>query len=193
MTAFLVVAAGERFYERRFSHDAVRGERKMSWSYAVLHPLHILIYLATGAEYFWLHREVNWPVMAIGLILFVTSLALRLTAIRTLGRFWSLHLEIRPNHELVRDGIYRYVRHPAYLAIMLEVVAIPLVVNSYYTLLLSLGLYLPVLLWRWRCEEREMIGKFGGQYIRYCKEVPAFVPWRRPDRIRHKNDPIATL
>lgn len=178
LLVFLAFAAFERFRERRFCHQAVRGQRKMAWSYTVLHPIHIALYILTGGEYFLVKREIVWSVSALGLAMFVISVIVRLTAIRTLDRFWSLHLEIREEHKLITHGIYNHVRHPAYAAIMLEVTSIPLVGNSYYTLCLAAFVYLPILLLRWRLEEREMIEKFGERYVHYVRHVPAFIPWR---------------
>lgn len=184
LLGFLVFAIAERLYERRFSRQAKRGEVKMLWSYAAFHILHALIYVGTALEYFLRQRPVNGLVVVLGLILFVVSLGVRLTAIRTLGRFWSLNLEIRGDHQLVREGVYRYLRHPAYLAIMLEVISIPLVGNAWWVLALSVGGYIPLLLLRWRREEREMIAKFGAQYEEYRQQVWAFVPWRRLETAR---------
>lgn len=176
--AFLVAAIGERFYERRYSHAAVRGRQKMEWSFLAFHTLHILIYLGTAVECLWLRRPVCWWMTGVGLGLFAIATAVRLTAILTLGKFWSLHLEIREGHRLITEGIYQYMRHPAYAAIMLEVVSIPLVGNAYWSLLIGLGMYIPLLLVRWSREEKEMVAKFGEEYERYRREVPAFVPWR---------------
>jgi protein-S-isoprenylcysteine O-methyltransferase Ste14 len=175
---FLVLAMAERAYERRYSHEAVRGRRKMEWSFTVFHSLHVLIYMGAGVENLVLARPACWAATGVGLLLFLVGTIVRLSAIRTLGRFWSLHLEIREGHELVTGGIYEHVRHPAYSGIMLEVAAIPLVAGAYWTLLVSLGLYIPLLLVRWRREEAEMMAKFGEQYERYRRCVPAFVPWR---------------
>ncbi len=175
---FLAFAAAERLYERRFSNQAKRGDVKMLWSYVAFHIMHTLIYVGTGVECFLLRRAAVYPLVVLGLILFAVSLLLRLMAIRALGRYWSLNLEIRKDHQLVREGIYRYMRHPAYSAIMLEVISIPLVGNAWCVLALSVGVYIPLLLVRWWREEREMVGKFGEAYEQYRREVPAFLPWR---------------
>ena len=153
-------------------------------------PLHVMIgnWLAEGRQYEQAQQhfrkamemapELSEPVTALGLVLFLISGVVRFTAIRTLGKFWSLHLEIREGHQLIRGGIYQYVRHPAYAAIMLEVISIPLVGNAYSALLVAVGLYIPLLLIRWRREEVEMVAKFGRQYETYRHAVPAFIPWR---------------
>jgi len=174
--AFLIFAAAERVYARRFSRQAARGQVKMTWTLAVLDVLHATIYVGTAVECLLARTATFGPLMALGLAVYAISLVLRHAAIRTLGRYWSLQLEIRDSHELVRTGPYRYVRHPAYLAIILEVIAIPLVGRAYYTLLVSLGAYIPVLLLRWAGEEREMVKKLGEQYASYQREVPAFFP-----------------
>ncbi len=168
----------ERLYELRYSRRAIRGQRRMEWSYVVLTTLHVIIFVATPAEYLWANRHIKWPATVFGLILFAVALVVRLSAIRALGKFWSLHLEIREEHKLITEGIYRHVRHPAYLAIMLEVMSVPLVANAYYVLGMALLVYVPVLLMRCSREEQEMIKKFGEQYVQYRKEVPAFLPWR---------------
>jgi len=40
---------------------------------------------------------------------------LRISAIRTLGELWSYRIEIKEGHKLVKSGIYKYLKHPAYL------------------------------------------------------------------------------
>ena len=190
LLGFLVLALAERLYERRFSQQAERGQRTLEWVMTTLHLLYGMIYAGTALEVFLRPRPVNWPVTAAGLLLFVVALVVRLTAIRALGRFWSLHLEIRPQHQLVITGPYARVRHPAYTAIMVEVLAIPLVGQAYWTLALALFVYIPVLLIRWRNEEREMIGKFGEQYLQYRQRVPAFLPGARA-RKAPTSEPLA--
>jgi protein-S-isoprenylcysteine O-methyltransferase Ste14 len=129
-------------------------------------------------EYFLLKRPVCFVAVGTGLVLYALALVVRLWAIRTLGRYWSLHLEIRQDHQLVTEGVYRHMRHPAYSAIMLEVVSVPLVANAYGMLVFAIGWYVTLILLRWHREEREMVSKFGEQYEQYRREVPAFVPWR---------------
>ena len=66
--------------------------------------------------------------------LFVAANVIRVMAIRALGRFWSLHVEIREPHQFVQDGPYRIVRHPVYSSFVIEHIAIPLVGNAWWSL-----------------------------------------------------------
>jgi methyltransferase len=59
--------------------------------------------------------------------------ALRLTAIRTLGWRWSTRVMTVPGVLPVQHGIYRYIRHPNYLGVELEILAVPLLSSAYLT------------------------------------------------------------
>jgi methyltransferase len=67
------------------------------------------------------------------LSLFVVGQALRLTAIGTLGRRWSTRVMTLPGQPVVQRGIYRYIRHPNYLGVELEILFAPLVHSAFLT------------------------------------------------------------
>jgi len=121
IVGFLVCAAIERLYERRYSTRAARGEREDELVLRCVSQSAHRDFSADRRGEFLLAACCLLPVTLAGLVLFVVAVAVRVTAIRALGRFWSLHLEIRQDHQLITEGIYGSLRHPAYLAIMLEV------------------------------------------------------------------------
>ena len=75
------------------------------------------------------------------------------------------------------------MRHPAYAAITLEVLSIPLAVNAWWTLLFTAATYVPLLWVRLRQEERALVEKFGDAYRAYQREVGAVLP--RPSALLH--------
>jgi protein-S-isoprenylcysteine O-methyltransferase Ste14 len=154
----------------------VAGKQQMRWSLFALSATFNVIWICTVLEYILLRRGVVAWVAVLALILHWLALALRITAIRTLGRFWSLQVEIRKEHTLVREGVYNVVRHPAYAAIMVEVLSEPVVANAWWSLGLGVVTLVPLLLLRMRREERAMVEQFGDQYRRYREEVGALVP-----------------
>ena len=91
--------------------------------------------------------------------------------------------ELSPNEQhrgkLLKDGIYRVVRHPRYLSAGLAVIAVALFVDYMGVYLLILFLFplgYPMLV----LEERELIDRFGEEYRQYQQEVPRILPrWRR--------------
>lgn len=84
-------------------------------------------------------------------------------------------------HELMTSGIYRYVRHPQYLGLILVVLALNLQWPTIPTLLMA-----PVLIVMYvrqaRREDKELEARFGGAFADYASRVPAFIP--RPRRRR---------
>ncbi|MET0261999.1 MAG: isoprenylcysteine carboxylmethyltransferase family protein [Rariglobus sp.] len=120
-------------------------------------------------------RAVNFT---IGLIVAALSFVVRAAAVRALGRMWSVHIEIRREHELVKGGPFGWVRHPIYLAAILELVGAMLFLNSVYTWGVFLLMFVPSLIARIRLEERAMIAQFGEAYVQYRKTTPAVIPWR---------------
>ena len=182
--AFLLGATVQRALETFAQRQIVPGQKKMVWSFHAFSWLHTAIMAGSCLEYLTLRQRLDWRWSLLGLAGYIGSVVLRNAAIRTLGRFWSLHIEIRAEHVLVREGVYDFVRHPAYSAIMLEVLSIPLTVNSWWTMLFAGLTYIPMLVLRLNHEERALVEKFGGPYRQYQEEVGALVPkWSRLQRM----------
>jgi len=154
----------------------------MRWSFPIMMVIHSGIFVSSAVEYMVVDRPINYTVSLVAAAFYVFALALRNSAIRTLGRYFSLHVEIRGQHELIKCGVYRYIRHPIYLAVVVELLSVPLVPNAYYTTLAALVLYMPLLAMRLRQEEREMLAKFGEAYRQYQREAGALLPRLVPRR-----------
>lgn len=173
---FMVVAIGWRAAETFRKQGSARGQTYMNWSFYVLFTLTCLIFGGTIVEFFCLRRPHRLSLLVAGVTLFIVANIIRIVAIRTLGRYWSLHIEIRNEQPLIREGIYDYVRHPAYLSFMLEHIAVPLAGGAWLSLALTVVLFIPTLLWRMWREEQALVEKFGESYRRYQQEVGALLP-----------------
>lgn len=67
------------------------------------------------------------------LALVLASQALRWWCIRTLGRQWNTRIVVAPGLPLVRSGPYRWLRHPNYVAVVVEGAALPMVHSAWIT------------------------------------------------------------
>jgi protein-S-isoprenylcysteine O-methyltransferase Ste14 len=119
---------------------------------------------------------INQFVLAIGLIMIVAGFVIRFIAIATLKKNFSGALRIRGNHTLVKNGIYKWVRHPAYLGAILLFTGIPVMVSSPLGFLVML-LLIPYLLHRIKLEEGMMIERFGKEYEDYLRSSKRLVPF----------------
>ncbi len=94
---------------------------------------------------------------------------------RHLGRNWSTNVRIAEEHELVRRGPYRFVRHPIYTAMLGMSLGTTIVSGQYHSLL---GLLIiAIAYWRKiRIEEAALGGAFGAEYDEYRRKSWALVP-----------------
>jgi protein-S-isoprenylcysteine O-methyltransferase Ste14 len=93
-----------------------------------------------------------------------------------LGANWSQTLEIKENHHLVTDGIYRRIRHPMYLACLIFALGQALVVPNYIAgPSFAIGMVLLFVL-RVGHEERMMRDEFGVEYRAYCERTNRLLP-----------------
>ena len=107
--------------------------------------------------------------LAAGLWLFYRSHA-------DLGSYWSVTLEVRENHRLISQGVYRRVRHPMYSALFLYSVGQALAVPNWVagcSYLVSFGI---LFAFRIRAEEQMMVDAFGDEYIAYMAKTKRLVP-----------------
>jgi protein-S-isoprenylcysteine O-methyltransferase Ste14 len=93
-----------------------------------------------------------------------------------LGTNWSVTLEVREQHGLITHGIYRRVRHPMYMALLLYSCGQALVVPNWVagpSYLVTFGI---LVVFRVRAEEQMMLDQFGDQYAAYVGRTKRVVP-----------------
>ncbi len=96
--------------------------------------MHVLFFAFFLAEKIIENRGLSpaWPWL---LLLFILLQILRGWAILSLGRYWNTKILVVPNADIVQKGPYRFIKHPNYLVVTLELLIIPLLFNSFVTAL----------------------------------------------------------
>ncbi len=99
---------------------------------------------------------------------------------KQLARNWSVSLELRDDHELVTDGLYRHIRHPMYASFWLWGIAQALLVPNWVAGLAGLVSVAVLYALRVGKEEAMLRAHFGAQYDAYCAVTPRVMPtpWR---------------
>ena len=92
------------------------------------------------------------------LALWLAAQGLRYAAIRALGQRWNTRVLVLAGAPRVRHGPYRWLRHPNYLAVVIEFIAAPLMFGAWRTALAFSLANLLALTVRIRCEERALAG-----------------------------------
>lgn len=164
-----------------------KGIKMAKWTWIAFSVTYPLLIFGSVGEYFLIPRPINLWISGIGVGIVVIRIWLKWWAMLTLGDYWSVQIEIREPHKLIKDGPYRYLRHPAYLSNLMAYLGIPLIANAYYTLIGVVLIYVPFNLIRLHLEERELIRKFGEEYEDYRKKVPALLPIRKQSFFQRKD------
>ena len=118
---------------------------------------------------------VSW-LDGIGLLVFAEGLAIRWTAILTLGRFFTARVTIQQDHRVVRIGLFRYVRHPSYSGLFLAFFGVALQFHNWLSLLGILLPFFAALLYRIRVEEDAMVEAFGEDYMSHQRSTSRLIP-----------------
>jgi methyltransferase len=136
---FVAALGVQRLFELRLSRRNERWMRQRGGrehgpeTYRWIVTLHASWFAAMLLEVFAGRRTFRPALAALALSLFTAGQVLRLTAIRTLGWRWSTRVMTVPGASPVQHGIYRYLRHPNYLGVELEILAAPLLHSAYLT------------------------------------------------------------
>ena len=112
-----------------------------------------------------------------GLILIVSGLALRWSAILTLKNQFTVDVAITEHHRLVTNGIYRTIRHPAYSGSLLSFLGMGLVLANYISIV---TIFIPIcwaFLHRIKIEERVLADNFGAEYRNYRATTKRLIPF----------------
>ncbi len=158
----IVAIVLERLVELRIT------QRNLAWAmqnggieagrghYPVMVALHTAFLIAGPAEVLLLDRPfiagLGFPMLAVVLL----GMGLRYWAVTTLGKRWTTRVVCVPGLPVVTGGPYRFVRHPNYVAVVLEIFALPLVHSAWLTALVFTVANLFLLRTRIRVEEEAL-------------------------------------
>ncbi len=136
---FIAIVGLQRLFELRLSRRNEQqilqngGREHAPETYPWIVGLHTAWFAAMLLEVFAGKRRFHPGLAVLALGLFSLGQTLRMVAIRTLGPRWSTRIMTVPGVPPVQRGIYRRLRHPNYLGVELEILAVPLVHSAWLT------------------------------------------------------------
>lgn len=170
--------ASELWIDRRRSIAAAA--RHDAGTLRLLHAM-VAVGLAGGVALAWFGPGRFAPSLAwlpwTGLALMVSGLLLRAWSVRVLAKQFTVDVSVRPDHELVRRGPYRLLRHPSYTGALLTFLGFALALGSWASLP---AVMLPVAFAfgrRIRVEERVLCEAFPEAYPAYARTTWRLLPY----------------
>jgi len=160
----LLAVAGERVAELVVSQRHLRWARERGavesgqGHYPAMVVLHVALLVGCLVEVQAFDRSFTPWLGAPMLVVVGAAQGLRWWCIRTLGPQWNTRVVVVPGLPPVRTGPYRWLRHPNYVAVVAEGIALPLVHDAWLTALVFTALNAALLTVRIRCENRLLAG-----------------------------------
>jgi protein-S-isoprenylcysteine O-methyltransferase Ste14 len=118
------------------------------------------------------------PARILGLAILLAATALTIWARLTLGAMWSAAPAVKQEHKLRTGGPYAVTRHPIYTG-LLGMMLGSLLLAGAGRWIVAFPVYLVLLEFKIRIEERLMLAEFPDDYPRYRRRVPRLVPGLR--------------
>ena len=147
-------------------------------SYQLMVSVHTAWFVAMLFEHAVHPRALPSPVILVCLGVFLVAQLLRLAVMRALGQQWNTQVmapkDTARDPGVVTSGPYRYLRHPNYLAVILEFVSLPLIGGAVVTAVVCSAANWLVLRHRIRAEERHLFSRPG--YSEAFSKLPRFIP-----------------
>jgi methyltransferase len=177
----LALLAAERLFElfisRRnarwaFAHGAIEVGRS---HYRVMVAMHTLFLASCAAESIVIAHSISPIVSAVALLSAFLAQFLRYGAVVTLGARWNTRIIVMPGAAPVTRGLYRWIRHPNYVAVVIEIAALPLIRGCWITAVVFTIANALMLAVRIPAEERAL----GANYSEAFGAVARFFPHLR--------------
>jgi methyltransferase len=176
----LLVVALLRLYElqisRRHQREMVaRGASKVvDPVFRTMVLLHTGVLFGAALEVVFLHRPFYPLLAAICFAIFLGANVVRWWVIRTLGEHWNVEVMNSTGMGVITTGPFRYVRHPNYAAVFVEMLVLPLIHGAWMTAILGSAAHVFVLSRRINTEERVLLS--DTRYREAMCGKPRFLP-----------------
>lgn len=164
---------------RRRSADPAR-TRDSGTLRLLLITIYACVAVAVWLSYSGLARfsaELRVPLFWIGIAMMIGGMLFRWWSVRVLANYFTVDVTIRPDHQLIRSGPYRWLRHPSYTGSLMTFCGFALALGNLGSLLVIVLPVTAAFLWRIRIEERVLSEAFPTQYAEYTRETKRLLPY----------------
>jgi protein-S-isoprenylcysteine O-methyltransferase Ste14 len=138
----------------------------------------IAVFVANNMSHlssFFIFKEEK--MILFGLFLIPVGMIFRFLAIRQLGKFFTVDVTIKKNHEMVQTGFYRYLRHPSYAASLLSFIGMGLSLNNWLSFTIVIVPVFLVFIYRINVEENALLKQFNEEYLIYKNKTKRLIPF----------------
>ena len=111
-----------------------------------------------------------------GLLIFLAGMILRWSAILQLKKAFTVDVSVNKEHLLKTDGLYKKIRHPSYLGLILILTGLSVAMNNLISILIIIISIFAAVSYRINIEEKLLAEEFGDSYERYRADTRKIIP-----------------
>jgi protein-S-isoprenylcysteine O-methyltransferase Ste14 len=160
--------------KQRTRTEVDRGTQQLVW--ILLVACFIIVWVPVILDFGRLLVLGDWLTW-VGVAIMICGIIFRQYAIAILGKFFTGQVQIQADHQIIKAGPYRTIRHPSYLGILILALGLGIALANWISLLLCIVLPPIGIMRRIRVEEKELEQHFGQQYQDYRKSTWAVIPY----------------
>ncbi len=113
----------------------------------------------------------------LGLFFIFIGVCFRLLVVKYLGEYFTVKVTIKSNHKLIKNGYFKYIRHPSYTFSLITFLGLAIVLNNWVSLFLLLTPIFLAISYRIRIEEKVLLAEFGKEYLNYIEHTKKLIPY----------------
>ncbi|HVN57438.1 MAG TPA: isoprenylcysteine carboxylmethyltransferase family protein [Bacteroidales bacterium] len=159
-----------------------RSDKNSSWKRkdrGSMAAIWLVMFTCLTAAFFYAGKSYTFNIFSLvtGLLVYLTGMVVRWTSIFQLRKAFTVDVAVSEGQRLKTNGLYRLVRHPSYLGILLIIAGLGTGMNNIVSLLI---VFVPVFLainYRIDVEEKLLIEFFGDEYVKYSLSTKKIIPW----------------
>ena len=158
--------------EKKRASGSIAGVALQALSYAIIWSVRRTAFSPIVSGSSWIGIAAG----AVAIVAAVGSVFLIMSAVKTLGKEWSITARMVEDHKLATEGPYARVRHPIYTGMLGMLIATGLAITHWMALVAAIVVFAIGTWIRVRIEERLLHETFGSQFEDYARRVPAVIP-----------------
>jgi protein-S-isoprenylcysteine O-methyltransferase Ste14 len=172
VAVFLLRKKPEAASESKRDRESVIGVALQGLAYAIVWSLHRQFFIPI----FPVNEVLEIILAVLTLVIAFGSVWIVMSAVRTLGKEWSVTARLVEGHRLATTGPYRFIRHPIYTGMLGMLLATGSAISHWASLLIATVVFFAGTIIRMRVEERLLRGEFGQEFDDYRNRVAALIP-----------------
>jgi protein-S-isoprenylcysteine O-methyltransferase Ste14 len=121
-------------------------------------------------------KSINSIITVFGLLVILMGIIIRWIAIVQLGKSFTVDVAIIDKSRLKTDGLFRRIRHPSYLGLLITIIGFSATMNSLISFIIFVMPVTFAVLYRIRVEEKVLFEEFGDYYTAYKSKTKKLIP-----------------